>query len=208
MRFACRLRGLRSLLLLLLRLGSLRNQIFAKGDLRERNPMEPRVIQDLLRSWACIRICVEQRRNQVDSSSWQRVVNLWGQLIISTSDLWVKLLVSCTSVREASRQDCKQKDTQSPNICWRTTVLCFVYDFWCHVRRSATEDFDFLLVRDARTETKVDDLDIQVVVKQEVFKFDVTMSYASIMTVANTFDNLLENTFSLFLFQSPIRLGF
>ena len=47
-----------------------------------------------------------------------------------------------------------------------------------------------------------------MVVEQEVFKLDVTMSNASIVTVANTFDNLLENTFSLFLFQSTIWLGF
>lgn len=74
---------------------------------------------------------------------------------VCTADALVELFVVLTSEGKTTAKQSEKQDTKSPDISRRTAVFFLADNLWCHVRRSATEQLDPLVIGYARREPKV-----------------------------------------------------
>ena len=86
--------------------------------------------------------------------------NVFRDIQITNDDLAVQLLVILTPERELATEEGEQKNTRSIDVCRRPTELDLLDDFRGHIGRSAAEQLDHLLVRNAGRKPEVDELDL------------------------------------------------
>ena len=111
----------------------------------------------------------------------------------------VEILVIFASVGKATAKECKKQNSCSVNISGWPTKLDLLYNLWCHVRWCSAEELDFLSIGYLSAEAKIYQLDVSLSVKHDVFKLDITMSYALRVQV-------IECTHELCKYLSCLRL--
>lgn len=119
-------------------------------------------------------------------------------------DLFVKVFVILTSEWETPTKESKEKYSTCPYICWRPTEFLFPDNLWSHIRRCSTEYFDFLVVRNAGTKPKIDNLHVAFCVKHYVLKFYISMTNAFAMAILQSTDNLSVNSSCVIFIHSTI----
>lgn len=81
----------------------------------------------------------------------------------------IELFVIGTSEGKTATQHCIEKYSQSPDVSRRSCILYLTDYLWSHVARRPTEDLDLSVVRNARAEAEIDDLEgVAVPIKQQV----------------------------------------
>jgi len=81
---------------------------------------------------------------------------------VALHDFLVEVLIILAPEGEAATEKGKEQDSTGPNVGRRTTELFLCDNLRCHVTRGATEDLDFLVIWNAGTEAKVNDLDVSL----------------------------------------------
>lgn len=85
-----------------------------------------------------------------------------------------------------------EDDSATPNINLRTGVKATANDFGCGVVRASATGFEEVAVLDLARETEVGNLDVQVIVKQNVFRLEIPMNNLEFVTVFDARHDLLE----------------
>jgi len=117
-------------------------------------------------------------------------------------NLLVKFFVGHSAEGELAAKHCVQKHTTRPNVSGWTHILPLHDDFGTHVGRRATEDFELHIVRRAAAKSEVYQLDRAPFVNDDVFQLDVSVSYASLVQVVESLQQLLDDVAG-FLFGEP-----
>lgn len=121
----------------------------------------------------------------------------------------IQLLVILTLEWESTAKEGIQKDTQCPDVDWRSSVFNFTNDFRCHIRWSTAENFDFLLMWDTSRKTKINEFDSRPgFIEQNVLKFDVSVGHISLMQIMNSKYDLLPQELSFDLSHLSIWFTF
>lgn len=79
-------------------------------------------------------------------------------------------------------------------------------NLWGYIGRSATLLTDDFTVFDKSRDTEITDFDAEVLVEEDVVKFDVTMENFVLVAMPDPLDNLPENNLGRLLIQRPIFL--
>ena len=92
---------------------------------------------------------------QLLKEEFRRLANVLRELQLIETDGMVQLFIVLALEWELSAEKSKQEDAQGPDICRWARILNLSNNFWRHVRWCAAEELDFLFVRDASRESKV-----------------------------------------------------
>lgn len=127
---------------------------------------------------------------------------------LTLHDLLVKVLVILASKGEASAEESKEQDTTGPNVGRRPAKFFLADDLRRHVRWSAAEDLDLFVVRDARAETKVYDLDVALGIKHDILELDVSVANALAVAVLQSAYHLTIDPARVVFVHATVRLRF
>jgi len=123
---------------------------------------KPRMSTDIWRSESLGWICVENLLNEVATIITDKLRNR----VISVQDLFVKNIGLWVLKRQVPAYHGIQNDTTRPNICCQTMVLLASNHFWSCVARTATSSFQSLARSISIWKTKIDNLNVVIVVHQ------------------------------------------
>lgn len=130
------------------------------------NIIEPLMFKNLFCSWALVSINAEQLGQEVFCCWTQLVLDFLGNVVVSSTNLIIELLVCCTSIRELTGKYREQKHTHCPNVGWWSAVLSLENDLRSHVGWRTAKDFDLLVIWDTSRESEVDDFHLFVIVQE------------------------------------------
>jgi hypothetical protein len=113
------------------------------------------------------------------------------------ANVGIQLFIILTLKWEPAAKEGIEKNTECPDINWRSSILNFTNDLWCHIRWSTAENLDFLLMRNTGGKTKINELDPRSgFIEQNVLKLDIPVSHVSLMEVMNSEYDLLPQELS------------
>jgi len=115
---------------------------------------------------------------------------VWEHELIESNGI-VQFLVILALEGEFTTKQGKHEDTECPDVRRWARILDLGYNFRSHIRRCSAEKFYFLLVRDARRETKVDKFDsLFGFIEQNVLQLDISVCYIALVAVVDGLDDL------------------
>lgn len=91
----------------------------------------------------------------------------------------------------------EQEHSETPQVCVDGDMIAFGYDFGSHVGGSTAEGVDGGRRGGLEAEAEIDEFELFVSVKQNVFGFDVPMDDVALVQVLNRFCDCLEELFGL-----------
>ena len=114
-----------------------------------------------------------------------------------------KQVLFCTCFKRMLASDHSiQNDSKSPSVSWRSLMLLFQDNFWCHIAWSSSPDFYHFSRRKERAESKVNQFCGIIFINQYIFTFYIPMGYGISMSVCHSLRNLMKDSFCYCFAQS------
>lgn len=120
---------------------------FLVGLLLDVVDLEPRIIEQILRRRTSVIVDVQASLENVEVLACYLLV---VDVISSSLDATIQIVVCLAAEREASVQESIEEDSSCPDVGRRSRVLHFGHNLRCHVGRRSAEHADLLVVWDAR----------------------------------------------------------
>lgn len=121
-------------------------------------------------------------------------------------DLLVEVLVILASEWETSAEEGKEQDATGPYVSRGPAELFLANDLRGHIGWCSTEYLDLLVVRNAGTESEVNDLDVALGIKHDVFELYVSMAHALAVAVLKGANDLAIYPSSVVFVHATVRL--
>ena len=168
------------------------------------NTLDPCITVEFASWWSYFWIKLKYL-TQYGSWSWRNVVRNHK---FAFHNLLIEVFIVLASEWETPTEECKQKDSTSPDICRRSTKFFLGNNLWSHVWRSSTENFYLFVIWNASTEAKINNFDISFGIKHYIFKLDVSVAYTFAVAVLKSTDYLAIYPSSIILVHPTIWLRF
>lgn len=103
----------------------------------------------------------------------------------------------------ASEQS-EKNDATGPNVGWGAMIRLSSDDFGGCIMRGAARGFKHFLGCFESSHTKVGDLDVAVLIKEEIFRFQISMTDVEAVTIVDTMNDLTKVVDGFSFFESPL----
>ena len=150
--------------------------------------VEPGVLLDLLdaisESWF--------RHQDVVDQVFDLVREVAGVLLVSVQDLLVQALSVLVFEGQMAANQAEQHHACTPDVCLWAHVFQALDQLRGSVARGTTGCHQLLVLLEGVAESKVNNLQVLLLIKQQVLRLDVPVSDAKLAQVFDTIDQLLE----------------
>jgi len=121
----------------------------------------------------------------------------------------VQLFIILSFEWESTTQQCKQQNTQSPDVSWRPRILDFADNFGGHVAGRSTENLNLALVGNTSWKAKINQFsDSLSFIKEDVLQLDISVRHIPLVTIVDSLDHLRPQELGLKFRHLAIRLHF
>jgi len=127
---------------------------------------------------------------------------------LSYQDFLVQLCCVWVFKWQVAADQCKENDATWPSVDLSANILLTGNHLWCSIARTTTCCLQLFLLAKSIREAKVNYFNVHFVVKQQIFRFEISVDNIKFVNVLHAWKNLLEKlatfTFFQFLFSNYI----
>ena len=158
--------------------------------------LKPRMSSYLINSVSLFWIGIQDSSKHINSCSWKPFRNF----IIGSHNFLIKLTCDRIFKRKVSTYHGVKDNSWWPNIHAQTVVPLACNHFWSSVAWRSTSSFKGILFSFVCIwKSEINDLNSFIWIKQQVFRFQISMTYIYCMNVFNTCYKILVESASLSL---------